>query len=119
MKYQSVIKSLCCVGFVLTVSACAAPPPYVLVEGEFQRDSQGFLKGISDPKEVKICYSKNGTTANEVTALAQKECARHSRKAIFRGQSYQTCPLVTPIAATYGCVENTTRSNSLPLTRLF
>lgn len=119
MKYQSLIKPLCLVGFILTVTACAAPPPYVLVEGEFQRSSAAFLNGVSDRQEVKVCYAKRATSAKEVTALARSACALDSKTAVFRQQSFQICPLVTPIAAIYDCVENAVRSDLPSSSNLF
>ncbi len=115
MKYQSFIKSLFGVGLVLALSACAAQPPYVFQQGEFQRDSRFYLEGVTDLQEVKVCYTKRGTTPKQVTEVAQNACAQFSKKAIFREQSYRVCPIVTPIAAVYDCVDDAPRRNSYNL----
>ncbi|NQW00899.1 MAG: hypothetical protein HQ483_14440 [Rhodospirillales bacterium] len=109
MKYQKLINRLSVGIVVLMVAACEAPPPYVLNAGEFNRDSGAFKNGVTNREEVKVCYAKDGTTARAVTEMAQQECALYSKKAVFRTQSYQDCPLVTPIAAVYDCVGNGTR----------
>lgn len=106
MNYRK-LKLLGSVGLVsFIVAACESPPPYVLTPGEFNRESKNFLDGVINPEEVTVCYAKDGTTARNVTQLAQNECALYGKKAVFRKQSYQACPLVTPIGAVYECLDN-------------
>ena len=111
MIFQKLIKNSGVLGLLLVVAACSAPPPYVHVHQEFNRESDVYLHGIASRDDVEICYSKNGTTPQQVTALAKAECARISKVAIFREQSLQVCPLLTPVAAIYDCVENATNMN--------
>ena len=91
-------------GFLL-LTACEAPPAYVYVDKEFDRGSDFFLKGITSRDMVKICYQKNGTTPQKVVILAEKKCEEFSKRAIFLEHNLRVCPLVTPIAAVYNCVE--------------
>ncbi len=111
MTFQKLIKILPVIGGALTAAGCSPPPPYVLIDGEFDRESVYYRDGIPDRREVKVCYAKRGTTAREVAALAQRECALVAKKAVFREQNFQICPFVTPMAAVYECVENPTASS--------
>ena len=88
---------------LLMWAGCSAPA-YVLNEGEFDRELATFGKGIEDRSDVTICYSKRGTTPAEIGRLAGDECRRFGRTAIFKEQTYQTCPLMTPIAAEFFCL---------------
>ena len=106
MIYQKLINRIGVFGVVLAIAACSAPPPYVHIGQEFNRDSDAYLYGVTSREDVKICYSKSNATPQQVTALALKECAQVSKRAVFREQSLQVCPLVTPVAAIYDCVES-------------
>ena len=106
MKYQKLIKKASVIAVLIFMAACESPPPYVLEVGEFNRDSSTFRTGTTDRSVVTICYAKDGTTPQIVTQMAQDECALYGKKAIFSKQSYQICPLVTPMAAVYDCREN-------------
>jgi hypothetical protein len=88
---------------LLTVG-CGASPPYVHRAGEFDRDLPTFAKEPLNIDSVVICYNKYGTKPEIVANMAGAECARFNKKAEFRSQSFDTCPLSTPIAATYACV---------------
>ena len=89
---------------VLLTTGCAAPAPYVLDAGEFNRESPTFAKGPLNIDSVIICYNKNGTKPEIVANMASAECARFNKKAEFQVQSLEHCPLLTPIAAVYDCV---------------
>jgi len=89
---------------VLLAAGCGAPPPYVHREGEFNRERPDFAKEPLNIDSVVICYSKYGTKPEIVANMASAECARFNKKAEFQYQSLETCPLSTPIAATYACV---------------
>lgn len=93
------------VPILFVIAACEAPPPYVLNASEFNRDSSAFRNGVTNTDSLTICYAKNGTTAQNVTQLALNECALYGKKAVFKNQSYQQCPLLTPVAAIFDCVE--------------
>jgi len=86
------------------VAGCGGDAAYVYDVDEFNRQSKTYLNGITDRDEVTVCYSKRSTSALEVAALARKECAKFDKTAQFFQQSYQACPLATPVAALYKCL---------------
>ncbi len=88
----------------VAIAGCESPPPYVFSADEFDRESEIYLKGVRDRDEVAVCYAKDSSTPRAVTELAVRECALFNKKAVFREQSINVCPLVTPMAAIYDCV---------------
>ena len=88
----------------LAVVAGCAGKPYVQNTGEFNRTSETFLKGVTDREDVTVCYAKSATAAALVTKAAVEECGRFGKTAKFKQQNYETCPLLTPVAAVYDCV---------------
>jgi hypothetical protein len=89
---------------VLLTTGCAAPPPYIHREGEFNRELPTFAKEPLNIDSVIICYNKYGTKPEIVANMASAECARFNKKAEFLRQSLDQCPLSTPMAAVYACV---------------
>ena len=73
--------------------------------GEFNRSSANFGKEPTDITSVTICYGKRGTTPEEIRDMAQTECAQFEKTTRFTDQNYQTCPLLTPVAANFECVK--------------
>jgi len=88
---------------ILMVTACSGGPPSIYYPQKYNRESREYLQGIEDRSEVTVCYSKSGGTPLQVTELARQECARYGKRAVFREQSYQYCPMLTPIAAIFDC----------------
>jgi hypothetical protein len=84
------------------VSACAGEP-YVLRDGEFDRQSDYFLRGTVAEETVRVCYAKNKTTPAQVVKLAIDECARFGKVAMFQENTYALCPARTPVAAVFDC----------------
>ncbi len=76
----------------------------MLNSGEFVRESQFYLHGLTDRASVRICYAKRKTTAKAVKDMAVAECARFNRTAVFFRTAYDVCPLMTPVAAEYDCL---------------
>lgn len=89
---------------VSATAGCGASGPYVHRPQEFNRDLPNFGKEPLDIDSVIICYNKFGTKPEEISKMATAECARYNKKAEFLRQSYQQCPLITPVAAEYSCV---------------
>jgi len=97
------------------LAACSAPVPqqdgqmnvdvYVYKSGEFNRSSSTFAKDPTNITSVTICYNKSGTKPQIVANMAAKECAKFSKKAEFVSQSLSICPLFTPVAAIYNCID--------------
>jgi len=95
------------VSLLLFLAGCAgAAAPYVYKAGEFDRSSPDFGKEPADITAVTICYGTRGTTPEEIRDMAQTECAHFKKTARFTGQNYQTCPLLTPVAANFDCVNS-------------
>jgi len=89
---------------VSATAGCAAPGPYVYRQQEFNRESKDFGKEPLNIDSVIICYNKFGTKPEIVANMASAECARYNKKAEFRRQSHEFCPLTTPVAAEYDCL---------------
>jgi len=88
------------------MAACSGGPPNIHYPQKYDRESREYLDGIQDRSEVTVCYSKSGGTPAQVTELARQECARYGKRAVFREQSYQVCPMITPIAAIFDCISH-------------
>ena len=94
------------------ILGCSGGAPYVYDSGEFNRESETFRSGVLDQDEVTVCYSKGATSPLQINELAHNECRQFGKSARFREQSYESCPLLTPIAAIYDCVPQSTSSYS-------
>ena len=88
MIYYKHIKYLLLTAVVFFCVACEAPPAYVYIEGEFDRGSVNFLKGVTTRDLVKICYHKNSTTPQQVMALALNECKKLSKAGHICGTKF-------------------------------
>ena len=108
MIYHKHIKQSLLIAGFLFFSACEAPPAFVHNKDEFNRESDFFLKEVTPSDNVIICYNKSGTTPQEVSTLANNECKKFSKRAVFTAQNLHVCPLVAPISATYNCVDKAT-----------
>ncbi|NQV48138.1 MAG: hypothetical protein HQ504_10190 [Rhodospirillaceae bacterium] len=102
----------CAFAISLAITSCAQPP-FVHKAGEFNRESGEYGKPITDITSVTVCYSSNSTTPQEVSKLARDECAKFEKAAIYSGQDYRTCPLVTPVAAIYSCIGSNNGSEAI------
>jgi len=97
------------------ISGCSGGAAYIYDSREFVRESETFRSGILDREEVNVCYSKGATSPRQINELARDECRRFGKTAQFREQSYQVCPLLTPIAAIFDCVGQSSDSYSTGL----
>lgn len=88
---------------LLGLAGCSASAPYIYVKREFDRERPDFGEELKDRKEVSICYSKRGTTPETVRQMAETECEKFGRVAVFKEQEILACPVATPIKATYLC----------------
>ena len=89
--------------FLAGCSASTDGGAYIYKEGEFNRASPNFAKTPQDIDSVTVCYNKYGTKPVNVATMAKHECAKFNKKAVFLRQSYETCPLFTPVAAIFNC----------------
>ena len=88
----------------LFLSACSAPAPYVYKKNAFNRDAKDYGKDPVDIEEVVVCYGKSGTTPEAIRKIARQECSKFGRTPVFVRQTYDLCPLTTPVSAIYSCV---------------
>ena len=97
---------------VITLGGCAGGDPYVQDTSEYNRESATFAKGPvrHEGNELYVCYAKSNATPKQVRALAENECGRFGLSAVFIGQNYELCPLMTPIAAGFECTAQTARA---------
>ena len=90
----------CGLALGLILSGCASAP---FVDGR-REAGQIAPVGLSTPDRVAICYSSRGTTPRAVLALAQTECAKTNRNAVFDTQDEFRCALLAPTRAFFKCV---------------
>ena len=100
-------------GLLLLFIAACGGQPYIHLANEYDRESETFLKGITDRDDVTICYAKRKTTPSVVSQMAAAECRRFGKIPRFREQTLRTCPLATPIAAVFDCLDPAQRSQGI------
>jgi hypothetical protein len=90
-----------CVVLVLTLAALAScANPYV----DSRREAgQKQPVGRSTPDMVAICFSPSQTPREQLTALAQPECAKTGRVATYDHEDPWSCTLLAPNRAYYRC----------------
>ena len=91
-------------GLLLLFIAACGGQPYIHLAKEYDRESETFLKSITDRDDVTICYAKRKTKPRVISQMAETECRRFGKITRFRKQTLQTCPLATPIAAVFDCL---------------
>lgn len=79
-------------GAIAILSACAAEPPYLLTN--YRAHSMGY---------VKICYSTDNATPEQVRDLAEEVCNQVQRTALLRLQQTGQCSWTAPTIATFTC----------------
>lgn len=99
---RTILRTLCfCAAFL--AASCAAPEAYVHKPAEFNREATDFGKDPENLAEVTICYNKFATKPEIITQLAVDACGKFGKEAVFREQTLNQCPLITPMAAVYNC----------------
>jgi len=98
---------------LLLVSACAGPNQvdgaedknaFVYNQSEFNRAT--FSKPAVNPDSITVCYNKFGTTQARIANIATEECRKFNKTAEFDHLSLLICPLFTPVAAIYKCIDD-------------
>lgn len=84
------------------LGGCSRAEPYVFRTAEFDRRVLGKVP-VAVPGEIQVCYSKMGTSPDEIVRLAEEECAKYGKSAQFIGNEIYQCPLSTPTTARYYC----------------
>ncbi len=108
--------SIAAILLVLATGACGvvSDEPYIYKANEFNRDAANFGEELTDRDSVAICYRKRGTTPETVRSMAETECGRFEKVAVFNSQDLLTCPIGTPVRATFLCVDPQTATPRLP-----
>ena len=90
---------------LLGVTGCTGADPYIDRPYAINRDSVYFPNGpeIEPGTPITVCYAKSSATPASIRALAEAECAQSGLGAAFVEQTYDVCPLVSPIAAIFAC----------------
>ncbi len=91
---------------VLAMGLSACGPPYVYKKAEFDRESDTFGKQPEDRDFVTICYSEWESTPEQALEIAETECGKFGKAARFADQRFFSCPLSTPIEATFACTKS-------------
>lgn len=103
--------SLICLCFL---AACSWPEPYILDTEEFNRESEGFKKPVTDRGGFAICYNTRKTTFEEVMALAREECAKFGKDVVAREGDTLRCSLKAPGSTLFRCVKPTSAKRTAP-----
>lgn len=81
------------------LSACSLSP-FVDVRREAGTTD---LVGRSTRETVAVCYNALTTTPAAVRAVAEQECAKQKKHAVFIRQTEASCRLLLPAHAYYAC----------------
>ncbi len=104
MKRSKAFLAIAVATLALGAGGCQWTTPYIYKESEFNRTSASFNRELEDRDEVQICYNKRGTTPEALAKMAKDECAKFDKTARFVSNDYLTCPMTTPVRATFSCV---------------
>ena len=84
----------------LFLPACGQFAPFVDAHREA---GQVELVGQSTPDRVAVCYNPFWSDKNGVKQLADQECAKTKRRAVYEETHWFSCRLVNPSTAFYNC----------------
>lgn len=87
---------------VCLLGACTTVKPFVDSRREAgQRDTVGQ----STADVVAVCYNKFISDRSQTYDLAEAECQKSRRHAVYESYSSFTCSLIAPYTAFYRCVK--------------
>ena len=87
----------------LFLSACGQIGPFVDAHREA---GQVQLRGQSTPDKPAICYNPIWSDKKMVEQLAEEECQKTNRHAVYDNTSWFSCCLMNPSTAFYKCEKN-------------
>ena len=90
--------------FLLVLSGCADPEPYIFRSGEFDRGAESFGRVPTDVDTVDICYNRRATSPAELQEIARAECAKFDKVPRYTQGSFLSCPILLPLGAHFDCV---------------
>ena len=88
------------IGCMLILSACSQVAPFVDAHREA---GQVQLVGQSTPDKPAVCYNPFWSNKTKVKELAEKECQKTNRKAVYEDTDWFSCCLINPSTAFYKC----------------
>lgn len=91
-------KSILVLAFFL--SACGQFSPFVDARREA---GQVQLVGQSTPDKIAVCYNPIWLDEEQVKELANQECAKTNRTAVYDDSKWFSCCFVNPNTAFYDC----------------
>ena len=94
------VRLACAMVLLAVATACQ---PYVFEPAEFNRDRADFGRQPADRSEVDVCYATNSTSAQDLLAMAEAECAKYGKAARYRYSDVLECPMATPLRARFIC----------------
>jgi len=104
MWSDRVLPALLLLGLATVLGSCGAREPYVYEPGEFNRELRTFNKDPEDRTSVSICYNRRTTTPEALIEMAQAECGKYNKTAVFNRHGVTLiCPFATPAQAIFFC----------------
>jgi hypothetical protein len=58
-----------------------------------------------DFSRIGVCYNRETSTPHEVLEVARRNCEAGARPWLIEQDTHLTCPLLTPIRATFACLK--------------
>ena len=84
----------------MLISACGQFTPFV----DAHRDAgQVQLRGQSTLDRAAVCYNPIWSNKAEVEKLAEEECQKTNRHAVYDDTTWFSCCLINPSTAFYKC----------------
>ena len=90
----------------LFISACGQFSPFVDAHREA---GQVQLRGQSTPDRAAVCYNPIWSDKKQVEYLAETECQKTKRHAVYNDTSWFSCCLLNPSTAFYKCQKTNNR----------
>ncbi|OPZ78419.1 MAG: hypothetical protein BWY78_00592 [Alphaproteobacteria bacterium ADurb.Bin438] len=87
---------------IFIISGCGITKPFI----DSRREAgKSYLVGESNLDTVAVCYNSITTKKEELLEIANTECMKTNRKAVFKSQKILNCSFISPTKAYFDCVE--------------
>ena len=88
---------------MVLLAVATACQPYIHDPQEFNRELPTFGREPTDRNAVDVCYATKSTSAQDLLAIAEAECAKYGKAARYRHSDVLECPMMTPLRARFAC----------------